>query len=218
MGQELVTQTERQEVSTAVQRAHDCVLTTEDDMGWASEDLATLRKLRKAFKKKLDELCKPFKEGIDALKREFATMLDPLEQAERVVDQKITQCRAALRAEQDRLEREQRARAQEAERARIAAIAAHQPPPPKVEEKPVEKVAVGFATAAGRVSTMKVPKWRVTDETAIPMTIILSTGAESEPLWVLNEAAITRLRRAAGEAPSPIPGVEFYYDEVNTVR
>lgn len=215
---EIVTQAEQQEASSAVRRAHECVLKTEDDMGWASEDLATLRKLRKAFKKKLDDLCKPFKDGIEALKTEFATIIEPLAEAETVVDKKITACRAALKAEADRLERERQERERQVEQARLAAIAANQPPPPKVEEPPVQKVAVGFRTAAGRVGTMKVPKWRVTDESQIPMTIMLPAGGESEPLWVLNEAYITKLRRDAKDQPSPIPGVEFYYDETNTVR
>jgi hypothetical protein len=47
------------------------VLKTEEDMGWASDDLATLRKLRKDFEKKLKDLCQPFKDGIEALKAEF---------------------------------------------------------------------------------------------------------------------------------------------------
>ena len=65
---------------------------------------------------------------------------------------------------------------------------------------------------------MKVAKWKVVDEALVPMTIMVG-GRESEPLWVLNEGAITRMRKAAGmDATSHIPGIEFYVDETNTVR
>ena len=65
---------------------------------------------------------------------------------------------------------------------------------------------------------MKVAKWKVVNESLVPMTIIVD-GKESEPLWVLNEGAITRIRKAAGmDAASSIPGIEFYVDETNTVR
>jgi len=191
------------------------VLKTEEDMGWASDDLATLRKMRKEFEAKLKELCQPFKDGIEALKAEFDTIINPLKAAEGVVDGKITACRAALRAEADKLRREQ-----EVEQRRLEAEArkANQPPPPP--PPPVQEVARGFKvpTTGAKTGVMKVAKWKVVDEALVPMTIMVG-GRESEPLWVLNEGAITRMRKAAGmDATSHIPGIEFYVDETNTVR
>lgn len=205
----------QERVGTAITRAHEVVLKTEEDMGWASDDLATLRKMRKEFEAKLKELCQPFKDGIEALKAEFDTIINPLKAAEGVVDGKITACRAALRAEADKLRREQ-----EVEQRRLEAEArkANQPPPPP--PPPVQEVARGFKvpTTGAKTGVMKVAKWKVVDEALVPMTIMVG-GRESEPLWVLNEGAITRMRKAAGmDATSHIPGIEFYVDETNTVR
>ncbi len=207
---------EQERAGTAITRAHEVVLKTEEDMGWASDDLATLRKLRKDFEKKLKDLCQPFKDGIEALKAEFDTIINPLKAAEGVIDGKITACRRALQAEADKLKREQEAAQREAER--LARLANQPPPPPP---PPVLDAARGFKvpTTGAKTGVMKVAKWRVVDESKVPMTIIDQYGNESEPLWVLHEGAITRIRKAAGmDAASSIPGIEFYYDETNTVR
>lgn len=206
---------EQERAGTAISRAHEVVLKTEEDMGWASDDLATLRKMRKQFEAKLKELCQPFKDGIEALKKEFDTIIEPLKAAEGVVDGKITACRMALRMEADKLRREQEA---EQRRLEDEARKANQPPPPP--PPPVQEVARGFKvpTTGAKTGVMKVAKWKVVNESLVPMTIMID-GKESEPLWVLNEGAITRIRKAAGmEATSTIPGIEFYYDETNTVR
>lgn len=204
---------EQERAGTAISRAHEVVLKTEEDMGWASDDLATLRKMRKQFEAKLKELCQPFKDGIEALKKEFDQVIDPLKGAEATIDKKITECRIALRAEADKLRREQ-----EAEQRRLEAEArkANQPPPPP----PVQEVARGFKvpTTGAKTGVMKVRKWRVVDESKVPMTIMLN-GKESDPLWALNTAAITYIRMGTPmDGVSPIPGIEFYFDETNTVR
>ena len=190
-------------------------------MGWASDDLATLRKLRKDFEKKLKDLCQPFKDGIEALKAEFDTIINPLKSAEGVIDGKITACRRALQAEADKLRREQ-----EAEQRRLEAEARKANQPPPSPPPPVQDAARGFKvpTTGAKTGVMKVPRWRVVDESKVPMTIIFEQGgkfpkgSESRPLWVLNDSAITEIRRSWGDQPSPIPGIEFYYDETNTVR
>lgn len=217
MGNEIthIDKSVQERVGTAITRAHEVVLKTEEDMGWASDDLATLRKMRKEFEAKLKELCQPFKAGIEALKAEFDTIIEPLKKAEGVVDGKITACRTALRAEADKLRREQ-----EAEQRRLEAEArkANQPPPPP--PPPVQEVARGFKvpTTGAKTGVMKVAKWKVVDESKVPMTIMVDSK-ESEPLWVLNDGAITRIRKAAGmDATSNIPGIEFYVDETNIVR
>ena len=217
MGNEIthIDKVEQERAGTAITRAHEVVLNTEEDMGWASDDLATLRKLRKDFEKKLKDLCQPFKDGIEALKAEFDTIINPLKAAEGVIDGKITACRRALQAEADKLRREQ-----EAEQRRLEAEArkANQPPPPP--PPPVLDAARGFKvpTTGAKTGVMKVAKWKVVNESLVPMTIIVD-GKESETLWVLNEGAITRIRKAAGmDAASSIPGIEFYVDETNTVR
>ena len=217
MGNEIthIEKVEQDRASTAISRAHEVVLKTEEDMGWASDDLATLRKLRKDFEKKLKDLCQPFKDGIEALKAEFDIIINPLKAAEGVVDGKITACRTALRVEAEKLKREQEAAQREAER--LARLANQPPPPPPA---PVQDVARGFKvpTTGAKTGVMKVAKWKVVDEALVPMTIMVG-GRESEPLWVLNEGAITRMRKAAGmDATSHIPGIEFYVDETNTVR
>ena len=98
MGNEIthIDKGDQERAGTAISRAHEVVLKTEEDMGWASDDLATLRKLRKDLEKKLKDLCQPFKDGIEALKAESDTIINPLKAAEGVIDGKITACRRAL--------------------------------------------------------------------------------------------------------------------------
>jgi hypothetical protein len=78
---------------------------------------------------------------------------------------------------------------------------------------PAAAPPVGFQTAHGKTQTMRVAKWRVVDESQIPYQF------GTTKLWLLNEAGIGQLRRAAGvEAKSEIPGIEFYYEETTVVR
>jgi hypothetical protein len=66
------------------------------------------------------------------------------------------------------------------------------------------------------VATRKVPKFRITHEEQIPVEMEIE--GELVRLWQLDEVAIGKVRRAFGDKPSPIPGVEFYYEEGLSVR
>ena len=204
-------------VQGAVERALGCVVATEEDMGWASDDLATLRTIRKEFESKWDSLKEPLNEGLKRLKAEFEPYVSQLKAAEATVSGKILECKRKLQAEADKARRDR----EEADRkAREAAAKANMPPPPLKPVTVAETApAKGFQvpTTNKKVTTTKVPKWRVVDANAIPMSCLVD-GQESEDLFILNESYIGKLRRSYGDKPSPIPGIEFYYDETLGVR
>lgn len=215
-----LSRSDRDGVGKLAVKVQNAILKTEDDLAWAHQDLAGIRKLYKAFKAKRDDLIRPFKDGIGKLQAEFDQVLLPLAELDQTLTEKVVMCRAALKAEAERLEAE-RVRAKEAEdRARARQLAAGQTlAPPQVSQEPVVEPARGFETIHGKTSTMIVKRYKVVDESAIPMTIILGNGQESEAFWTLNTGALHRLRQAhAADAKSPIPGIEFYSEDVPVVK
>ena len=118
---------EQHRVKGVVERATSCIVATEEDMGWASDDLATLRTIRKEFEAKWDSLKEPLNEGLKRLKAEFEPYVAQLKAAEATVASKILECKRKLQAEADKAKRER----EEADRkAREAAAKANMPPPP----------------------------------------------------------------------------------------
>jgi len=199
------------------------IVQSEDDEGQETANLIVLRKARKAAEEKFDEMKRPFQEGLTRLKAEFALVIDPLKKAEQQTQSAILAWRAA---EAKRLEEGKRAAQQAQEELRRqqrakeeAARKANQPPPPPMPvmpPQPVVEQAKGWATDRGTSTVRKVPKYRVVNEELIPLEI--KVDGEIIECWVLNEAAIGKLRRSYGDKPSPIPGIEFYYDETLGVR
>lgn len=213
----IVKTNEKSKVKEVVERAGSCVVATEEDMGWASDDLATLRTIRKEFEAKWDSLKEPLNEGLKRLKAEFEPYVSQLKAAEATVSGKILECKRKL---QDAAEKAKRDREEADRKAREAAAKANMPPPPPKPVTVAETApAKGFQvpTTNKKVTTIKVPKWRVVDAAAIPMSCLVD-GQESEDLFILNESYIGKLRRSYGDKPSPIPGIKFYYDETLDVR
>lgn len=193
-------------------------VTTPAEFAYVTESLVGIRKARKAFEKKQTELLKPLKESfeqaLENLKRDLGLgpFIAKCLEAEGVLDGLVKQWVADERAREAR-EQAEAAAARRLEMANVKARGGNPltvqersvtPPPPKTTE-----------TALGKVTMMKVAKWRVTDPALVPYEY------EGQQLWVLNEGAITALRRKAGTAEgvvSPIPGIEFYTDETPSVR
>lgn len=184
---------------------------TEQQEAEESANLIVLRKARKELEAKYKELKKPFKDGLAQLDDEFAKVVDPIKRTEEQINRAILTWKQAeavriakVKAEADRLQRE----------AEAAARRAKQPPPPP--PMPVVESAKGWATDRGSVTTRKIPKWRVVDESAIPLE--MDIDGERVRLWEVIGAAVTKVRGKYGDKPSPIPGIEFYYEEGLSVR
>lgn len=184
---------------------------TEQQEAEESANLIILRKARKELEAKYKELKKPFKDGLAQLDDEFAKVVNPIKHTEEQINRSILTWKQAeatriakIKAEVERLRRE----------AEAAARRANQPPPPP--PTPVVEQAKGWATDRGSIVTRKVPKWRVVDESAIPLE--MDIDGERVRLWEVIGAAVTKLRGKYGDKPSPIPGIEFYYEEGLSVR
>lgn len=202
-----------QEISTLARGSILNVL-TEDDAARASEYLAQVTKYRKGVEAKYKELKKPFDEGIKNLKAEFDKLLDPLTQAESETRQALLTYNKRIA---DNLEAQRRVQQQQYAQAVQAAAEAGTP----VEDVPVPlpPAAVpgkGFATQFGSVTSRRVPDFEVVDETQIPLWVMHK--GQRVDLWTLNTANIRKIRLAAGDSESTIPGVKFTYREGLQVR
>lgn len=187
------------------------IVTSEEQEAAESANLIVLRKGRKELEKKFDELKKPFKEGLDRLKVEFDAVVDPIKTAERVIGEAILAWKAA---ERRRIAHEQAERDRQQRELERQAAEKRQPPPAPLA--PVQDQAKGWATERGTMTTRRIPKWRIIDEQQVPLE--MDIDGERVRLWEIVGAAITKVRAKCGEKPSPIPGVEFYYDEGLNIR
>lgn len=204
---------ERQEADDLIKKLTDTLPARLDDevaMGQASEHLIITRKLRKAFEEKLKEVCKPIKQAIEDLKNDYNPYVVKLE----AVETKLNGLLNAYRTEATRKQQLEQQRLDDAHRktmdeARAQGVNPLSIPVPQAAPAP----PVGFQTAHGKTTTMRVPKWRCTDPTQVPYEY---NGVK---LWLLNDAGIGALRRGAGvEAQSPIAGIEYFYDETTVVK
>lgn len=204
---------ERKEADDLIKKLTDTLPARLDDevaMGQASEHLIITRKLRKAFEEKLKEVCKPIKQAIEDLKNDYNPYVVKLA----AVEAKLNGLLSAYRAEATRKQQLEDQRIAEAHRKTMDEARAQGVNPLSI---PVPQAALappgGFQTAYGKTSTMRVSKWRVTDLNVIPFEY---NGVQ---LWLLNDAGIGVLRRAARvEAQSPIPGILYYWDETTVVK
>lgn len=204
---------ERQQADALIQKLTDTLPARLDDevgMGQASEHLIITRKLRKAFEDKLKELKKPIDKALDDLKNDYKPYIVRLETTEGTLNRLLSDYRAEATRKQavedERIRKEHQANM---DLARDQGVNPLSIPVPQAAAAP----PTGFQTAHGKTTTMRVPRWRCTDPGAVPYEY---AGTK---LWMLNDAGIGTIRRGAGvEAKSPIPGIEFYYDETTVVK
>lgn len=204
---------ERKEADELIKKLTDtlpAILKDEVQMGQASEHLIITRKLRKMFEDTLKDLKKPINKALDDLKNDYNPYIVRLEETEK----KLNGLLSAYRAEATRLQNLEDQRIQQ-EHDKAMQDARDQGVNPLSLPQPVRAVAppTGFQTSHGKTTTMRIAKWRVVDESQIPYQF------GTTRLWLLNEAGIGQLRRAAGvEAKSEIPGIEFFTEETTVVK
>ena len=204
---------ERQQADDLIKQLTDTLpakLLDETMMGQASEQLIISRKLRKAFEEMIKEKKKPFDEVIDGIKNDYSPYVVRLKGAEDKINLLLQDYRAeATRKQQLEDQRIADAHRKTMDEARAQGVNPLSIPVPQAAPPP----PVGFQTAHGKTTTMRVPRWKCSDPSQVPYEY---NGVK---LWLLNDAGIGTLRRGAGvEAQSPIPGIEYYYDETTVVK
>ena len=191
----------KNENSMIVSEANSIEITTDADN---AEAATFLMKIKGASKKVVEFFAPSKKAASEAHKAICAnekTMLRPLEDAEAIVKRKI---RAWLDAQEKlRIEAERKA-AEEAAKLQAKADKAMK----KGEEEKAQELQLQAAMAVARVDyapqktagvhSMKVWRWKVVDETAIPREYL-----------VPNEAALNALAKST-RGSMKISGIEFY--------
>ena len=193
-------------------------VTTASEYAYVTESLVGMRKARKAFENKQTELLKPlkesFKKALENLERDLG--LQPFIRRCKEAEEKLVALTTQWVQDERAREAKEQAEADAARRLEMANVKARGGNPLTVPERSVAPPPPKtVATGLGKVTMMKVAKWRVTDPALVPYEY------EGTVLWTLNEGALTMLRRKAGTAEgvvSPIPGIEFYTDETPSVR
>ncbi len=172
------------------------VVACDADAVVATDDLATIRTLKRTIEAQRTEYTRPINAHLDDINAAFKTLSGPLNVADKTTEGKLLAYRA-----------EQRRKAGEAKRIndlRIEAARAEQALKGEVTE-PVELVAEPppppqtVHTDTGTSSTVKNRKWRLIDASKVP-----------EEYKILNEVLIGKVVRSG--VPS-ILGIEIYFEE-----
>lgn len=180
----------------------------EETLARASAEWKVVREARLAAEKKLKAKLEPLKKATKDWKELFDPWITRVKFREGALNEAILGYRARVDAEQQAVQAQLDEQHQEV----VAEAQARGVPEELLPLAPVApRMPTAIETAAGTVRTRMHPKWRVTDESQVPLEIVFE--GQVERLWLLNEGLIGRIRRAAGDAPSPIPGVEFYFEE-----
>jgi hypothetical protein len=212
---------QQQKSNLAITQANDMAVTDNQSFEIAGNWLRDL----KTYYKKVEEYWKPLKDnaykawkGIVAKEK---AVLSPLDTAEKTVKDKMATYQreleakeAAIRAEQERLKREETERllreAQEKEAAGDLFGADLMMAQAELVESSSPVATVQTAKADG-VGSRKVWKARIIDEAKVPIDV---AGVIIRPV---DQSALDKLAKLT-EGKTRIPGVEFYQDIVVSVR
>ena len=220
---ELQTQETKQqeESSLAVIKANGTTITDNASFEVAGEWLKDL----KTYVKKVEQYWKPVKDSAykawKAVCAKENAILNPLGKAETIVKRKMSAYQreqeakeAAIRAEAERLKREETERllkeAQEKEAAGDAFGADIAMAQAEVIESSAPVAEIQHVKVQG-IGGHKVWKARIVDDTKVPVSV---AGVVFRPV---DESALNKFAKLT-DGKTPIPGVEFYQDIVVSVR
>ena len=178
------------------------VISRNEDLTPATEDLSLIAKLKKAIEEKRKEYVTPIREKLESVNNSFKVFVAPLEEADRITRDKIL----AFRKEQARKQLEaERIEQEKLELARREAVL--KGGEITVDLTPVEKPEVvpdRVHTEVGSTGTMRIRKWRLVDINLVPREYLIPDAAR-----------ITKLVKAN---IGSIPGIEIYDDETLRVN
>lgn len=172
------------------------VITTDNDLKPATDDLTTMARMKKAITEKRDEYIKPIKAHLDAVKDAFDSILVPVTEADTVTRGQLLAYRqeqARVKAEADAINalKDEAARREAAMNdGVITGDTTHIEAP-----APVAKVR----TEGGTAGVFMVRKWEVVDLKAVP-----------DEYKIIDAARVTKVVKAG--IPS-IPGIRIYEEE-----
>ncbi|MEM3646834.1 MAG: hypothetical protein QW334_01630 [Thermofilum sp.] len=183
-------------VSDLAQRTEALVISSDEDLAWAGDQLAQIIGLRRRVEEKRKFFVDPLNAQVKQINAVFKRWLEPLERAER----KLRDAIAAYKTEQERKRREQeeflRKKREILERlARNKGVELAVPPP--VDLPPV--VSAVKTHTGSTVATRKVWTFRVVDLSLVPREYL-----------VLDES---KVRKAIAAGVREIPGLEIYQEE-----
>lgn len=173
------------------QKANNFVVTSDDEVATASLFLAQVKDQLNIIEAKKVQYTKPLNESLKAINADFKRIAEPLKEADSIVREKILSYR---RVQNEIIAKE------EARRQKIsdAATVKRGDEGRKIEIDRVEKT-IGFSQAR------KVKKYRVVDFDVVPRIYKMIDDRE--------------VKESMREYPDrTIPGIEFYEEEILTIR
>jgi len=190
------------EARSILRYAQSRVITVNEDLNSATEDLSLIAKLKKAIEEKRKEYVGPIREKLDAVNSAFKEFTSPLEEADKVTRAKILEFRQEQerrRREAERIEQEKLELARREAELKGGEITVDLSPIEKPEAVP-DKVHTGVGSAG----TMKVRKWEIVDFAAVP-----------DEYKTIDAGKVTKLVKAGIGA---IPGIRIYEEETLRVN
>jgi len=180
------------------------VITCNDDLKPANDDLIIIRKVKKAMEEKRKDYLKPFQDHVKETNEAYKTLMEPIEEADRITAGKML----AFDVEQKRKIRE--AEAIEAEKLALARREAElKGGEITVDLTPVDKpeaVPDRIRTEMGSSGQRDNWKWRVTNISLVPREYLMANAA------VLTPAA------KSFKDQRTIPGIEIYNEPIIAYR
>ena len=177
--------------------AESRVITCNDDLKPANDDLVIIRKIKKGMEAKRKDYLSPFQNHVKEVNEAYKTLMEPIEQADKITTDKML----AFDAEQKRKRRE--VEAIEAEKLALARREAElKGGEITVDLTPIEKPELApdrIRTEMGSSGHMTIRKYRVINFTELP-----------DQYKIENSALLNKVVKAG--IPS-IPGVEIYTEE-----
>jgi hypothetical protein len=212
-------QTKKQALTTSkplLQQALGVIITDSNTYQQADTLRSSIKKARKQFWDRVQELINPAKETYDRLLGFRHELCDPLDEADQAITSKMKSYQLEeaekvrkARVEQERIEREAEAKRKAAEEARTPAMQIRLE---KQAEVLTEKAAAReYVPVRGEASgTRTVEKWRVTDLKALLRGIV--AGDVPEDVIEIRPAIINTYIRHGKEEVKQWDGIEFYQD------
>lgn len=180
------------------------VITCNNDLKPANDDLIIIRKVKKAMEEKRKEYLKPFQDHVKETNEAYKTLMEPIEEADKITAGKML----AFDAEQKRKIRE--AEAIEDEKLALARREAElKGGEITIDLTPIEKPEVvpdRIRTLMGSSGQRDNWKWEVEDITLIPREYLMINAGMLTPIVKASKGKLT------------IPGVRIYNEPIIAYR
>ncbi len=180
------------------------VITTNDDLKPANDDLILIRKVKKAMEEKRKEYLKPFQDHVKETNDAYKTLMEPIEEADKLTANKML----AFDAEQKRKIRE--AEAIEAEKLALAKREAElKGGEITVDLTPVAKPEVvpdRIRTDMGSSGQRDNWKWELLDLNLVPREYLMINAGMLTPIVKASKGKLT------------IPGIRIYNEPIIAYR